>query len=85
MATGYEFFYKIDELHDLANLESVHALQSEESKDGEILVDDYILGMDELPYFKKLLKTASSEYLHCCTDRVGQWKTHFNLTCLERK
>jgi hypothetical protein len=59
--TVQEFYYLITDLHDLANLESLYALNSVEEKDGQSLPDKMILGMDELVFFKRLLKTAGAE------------------------
>lgn len=53
-----EFYYKIDNLHDLANRESVYALDSMDSNEGPALTDRHVLGMDEDVFFKRLLKIA---------------------------
>lgn len=52
------FYYKITELHNLANLESVYALDSVDTPEGAGLTDRHVLGMDEETFFKRMLKTA---------------------------
>lgn len=52
------FYYKIEDLHNLANRESVYALDSLDSDNGPELTDRHILGMDEDLFFKRMIKTA---------------------------
>lgn len=54
------FYFKITDLHTLANLESIYALDSLDSLEGPALTDRHVLGMDEEVFFKRMLKTAGA-------------------------
>ena len=59
MAVTQEYYYKITDLHNLANRESIYALDNVESPAGQILTDKSILGTDEADFFKRMLKSAA--------------------------
>ena len=62
MSTERHFYYKITDLHNLAQVESIHALSSAETEPGrEGLTDKSVLGLDEAVFFKRMIKTAAVE------------------------
>ena len=60
MAITQEYYYKITDLHNLANRESLYALDSADTPTGQALTDKSILGEDEADFFKRLLKSAAT-------------------------
>jgi hypothetical protein len=54
-----EYFYKITDLHNLANRESVYGLDSIDTEEGAAMTDRHVLGMDEEDFFKRMLKSAA--------------------------
>lgn len=58
MSTTQEYYYKITDLHDLANRESQYALDNADTEIGQALTDKNVLGADEADFFKRMLKTA---------------------------
>jgi hypothetical protein len=61
MSTTQEFFYEMANVHNIANLESVLALDTVEAEEGQTLTDKSVLGEDEAVFFKRLLKIACGE------------------------
>ncbi len=55
-----EFYYLITDLHNLATQESMYALENQEMKPDESLLDNKILGANEADFFKRLLKSAGA-------------------------
>lgn len=61
MATEQTFYFKLTDIHNIANRESALALDSNEGEEGQSLTDKSILGEDEADMFKRLLRIAGGQ------------------------
>lgn len=61
MATEQTFYFKLTDIHNIANRESSLALDSVETEEGQSVTDKSILGEDEVDMFKRLLRIAGGQ------------------------